>query len=133
MRKEVKEKPKYAVVAAVQLASVTDVEFEASLAELRDLAKTLGFEITATFTQKRPSFDTTAYLGVGKRQEIRAFVDNEPVELERTPQQDRPCRRCRGASRTRGGAMRAVPRLRRDERDAVKGLCERFGQVIQTK
>ena len=88
MRKEVKEKPKYAVVAAVQRPNVSDVEFESSLAELRDLAKTLGFEITATFTQKRSSFDTTAYLGAGKRQEIREFVDNapEPVTFEHTPQ-----------------------------------------------
>ncbi len=87
MRKEVKAKPKYAVVAAVQLSNVSDVEFEASLAELRDLAKTLGFTITATFTQKRSSFDATAYLGTGKREEIRAFVDNEaePVESQRIP------------------------------------------------
>ena len=88
MRKEVKEKPKYAVVAAVQLPNVSDVEFEASLAELRDLAKTLGYQITATFTQKRSSFDSTAYLGTGKREEIRRFVDSEaePVELEKIPQ-----------------------------------------------
>ena len=79
MRKEVKEKPRYAVVAAVQLPAVSDVEFEASLAELRDLAKTLGYTTTATFTQKRTSFDTTAYLGTGKREEIRAFVDSEPA------------------------------------------------------
>ena len=85
--KEVKTKPQYAIVAAVQLPNVSDVEFEASLTELRDLAKTLGYEITATFTQKRASFDATAYLGAGKREEIRAFVDNEPLlaELERTP------------------------------------------------
>ncbi len=88
MPKEVKEKPQYAVVAAVQLPNVCDVEFEASLAELRDLAKTLGYTITATFTQKRSSFDTTAYLGTGKREEIRAFVDNEPapVAFEKMPQ-----------------------------------------------
>ena len=88
MQKEVKAKSKYAVVAAVQLPNVSDVEFEASLAELRDLAKTLGFEITATFTQKRTSFDATAYLGTGKREEIRAFVDNEPaaVLLEKIPE-----------------------------------------------
>ena len=79
MQKEVKEKPKYAVVAAVQLPNVSDVEFEASLAELRDLAKTLGYTITAAFTQKRASFDTTAYLGTGKREEIRSFVDSEPA------------------------------------------------------
>ena len=79
MQKEVKEKPRYAIVAAVQLPKVSDIEFEASLAELRDLAKTLGYQITATFTQKRGSFDTTAYLGKGKREEIRAFVDSEPA------------------------------------------------------
>ena len=85
MRKEVKDQPQYAIVASVQLPNVTDVEFEASLAELRDLAKTLGYTITATFTQKRTSFDTTAYLGTGKREEIRAFIDKEPDpdELDR--------------------------------------------------
>ena len=65
------------MVAAVQLPSVSDTEFEASLAELRDLAKTLGFKVLHTFTQKRAGFDTTAYLGVGKREEIRHFVNNE--------------------------------------------------------
>ncbi len=79
MQKEAKEKPAYAVVAAVQLPNVSDVEFEASLAELRDLAKTLGFQVTASFTQKRSSFDATAYLGAGKREEIREFVDSEPA------------------------------------------------------
>ncbi|MBP6367659.1 MAG: GTPase HflX [Nitrosomonas sp.] len=74
---EVKEKPKYAIVAAVQLPSVNDVEFEASLTELRELAKTLGYKVVSTFVQKRSSFDTTAYLGVGKRQEIRSFVHND--------------------------------------------------------
>ena len=77
MRAEVKEKTKYAVVAAVQLPGVSDVEFDASLVELRDLAKTLGFKVTRTFTQKRSAFDSAAYLGVGKREEIRCFV-NEP-------------------------------------------------------
>ncbi len=79
MPKEDKEQPRYAVVAAVQLPNISDAEFESSLAELRDLAKTLGFEITATFTQKRASFDAGAYLGSGKREEIRAFVDSEPL------------------------------------------------------
>ncbi|NNM81365.1 MAG: GTPase HflX, partial [Burkholderiales bacterium] len=81
MRKEIGTK--YAVMAAVQLPDVSDVEFEASLAELRDLAKTLGYEITATFTQKRSNFDATAYLGTGKREEIRAFVNAGMPEPER--------------------------------------------------
>ncbi|MEK6596546.1 MAG: GTPase HflX, partial [Pseudomonadota bacterium] len=77
MQIEVKEKSKYAIVAAVQLPSVSDVEFEASLSELSELARTLGYEVVSTFVQKRSSFDTTAYLGVGKRQQIRCFVNNE--------------------------------------------------------
>jgi GTP-binding protein HflX len=88
MRKEIKEQPKYSVVAAVQLPIVSDSEFAASLAELRDLAKTLGYTVSATFTQNRTSFDTTAYLGSGKREEIRSFVDSEPapVAFEKMPQ-----------------------------------------------
>jgi GTP-binding protein HflX len=79
MQTEAQEKPKYAVVAAVQLPNVSDIEFEASLNELRELAKTLGYVVVHTFTQKRASFDMTAYLGVGKREEIRGFVNNEPL------------------------------------------------------
>lgn len=77
MQKDVKEKPNYAIVAAVQIPSVTDIEFEASLNELRELAKTLGFTVVKTFVQKRAGFDVTAYLGAGKRQEIRDYVNNE--------------------------------------------------------
>jgi GTP-binding protein HflX len=78
MQNETKEKPQYAAVAAVQLPGVSDLEFEASLTELRELAKTLGFKVTRSFMQKRAGFDSTAYLGVGKRQEIRRFVNSEP-------------------------------------------------------
>jgi GTP-binding protein HflX len=59
-----------AIVAAVQLPSVSDVEFDASLSELRQLAKTLGFEVVATFTQKRAGFERAAYFGTGKREEL---------------------------------------------------------------
>ena len=76
MQKEVQDKTQYAIAAAVQLPGVSDAEFEASLAELRELAKTLGFKVTRTFVQKRTSFDRAAYLGVGKRAEIRRFVNN---------------------------------------------------------
>ena len=84
MQNEVKEMRKSAVIAAVQLPSVNDAEFEASIAELRDLAKTLGFNVVRTFTQKRTSFDRTAYLGEGKREEMRRFVGNEPGDDQET-------------------------------------------------
>ena len=86
MRTEVKEKAQCAVVAAVQLPGVSDVEFEASLVELRDLAKTLGFKVVRTFTQKRTAFDAAAYLGIGKREEIRCFVnDTEAADPDSDP------------------------------------------------
>jgi len=75
MQTEEKIALRYAVVAAVQLPSITDLEFEASLTELRELAKTLGYEVVHTFVQKRSTFDMTGYLGVGKRQEIKEFVN----------------------------------------------------------
>ncbi len=77
MRSEAKATPIRAVIAAVQLPGVSDIEFELSVNELRGLGKTLGFDIVGTFTQKRTSFDTTGYLGVGKRQELRRFVEGE--------------------------------------------------------
>lgn len=83
MHTETHEKPLTAIVAAVQLPTVSDYEFEASLNELRELAKTLGFKVVQTFIQKRSGFDTTAYLGVGKRQEISQFVNHEAgIEID---------------------------------------------------
>src|ERR1035437_8358604 len=87
MSKEVKVIPQRAVVAAVQLPTVSDAELESSLNELRELAKTLGFEVVATFTQKRASFDSAAYLGAGKREEMRRFVQGE---TEAEPSDDAP-------------------------------------------
>lgn len=67
---------KRAIVVAVQLQNVTDLEFDASLNELRELAKTLGFEVVATLIQKRDAFDASAYLGTGKREELKELVQS---------------------------------------------------------
>src|SRR3954451_10564896 len=82
MLQDTKEKPKRAIVAAVQLPDTSDIEFEASLTELRQLAKTLGFEVMGTFTQKRAQFDPAADFGTGKREELRRFIYNKPEETE---------------------------------------------------
>jgi GTP-binding protein HflX len=100
MRNETKANPTRAVVAAVQLPGVSDIEFELSVNELRGLGKTLRFEIVGTFTQKRVAFDTTGYLGVGKRQEMRRFVEGEP-------EPDPSSRPATFKRATRSGAVRA--------------------------
>jgi GTP-binding protein HflX len=69
-----------AIVAAVHLSSVSDAEFQASLAELRQLAKTLGFEVVATFTQKLAHINAGAYFGTGKREELRLLCEQERIE-----------------------------------------------------
>jgi GTPase len=51
MQSEIKAPEMHAVVAAVQLPTVSDIEFEASLNELRELAKTLGYKVVHTFVQ----------------------------------------------------------------------------------
>ncbi len=81
------EKPSVtrALIVAVQLDSVSDVEFESSLAELGDLAKTLGMDVVGQFTQKRSSFDSTAYMGVGKRGEIQHFIESRQADVEASP------------------------------------------------
>src|SRR2546426_3329872 len=81
MVQEVDQKRARAIVAAVQLSSVSDVEFDASLTELRQLAKTLGFEVVGKFTQKRAGFDSTAYFGTGKREELRLMREQEAADL----------------------------------------------------
>src|SRR5258706_3261546 len=81
MIQETEQKPSRAIVAAVQLSSVSDEEFEASLTELRQLAKTLGFEVVGTFTQKRAGFDAAAYFGKGKREELRLMREQEVVDV----------------------------------------------------
>src|SRR5437588_4416002 len=70
-----------AIVAAVQLSSVGEVEFDASLTELRQLAKTLGFEVVGKFTQKRAGFDSAAYFGTGKREELRLMREQQSADL----------------------------------------------------
>ena len=71
-----------ALIVAVQLDHISDVEFESSLSELGELAKTLGLEVVGQFTQKRASFDSTAYMGVGKRDEIKQFLQNEETDTK---------------------------------------------------
>jgi GTP-binding protein HflX len=78
---EAEPKRTRAIVAAVQRPSVSDLEFEASLEELRQLAKTLGFEVVTRFTQKRAGFEKAAYFGTGKREELRALREQDAVNV----------------------------------------------------
>jgi GTP-binding protein HflX len=73
------DRPRRAVLVAVQLPSVDDAELQSSLGELRRLAKTLGVEVVGTVTQKRASFDPGAYLGSGRRAELKQLVERGTI------------------------------------------------------
>ena len=70
-----------AIVAAVQLSNVSDMEFDASLAELRQLGKTLGFEVVGRFTQNLAHFNSGGYFGTGKREELRLLCEQERADV----------------------------------------------------
>jgi len=55
-----------AVLVAVQLPDVADVDHAADLAELRRLVDTLGYEVVGTVSQKRGAIAAAAVLGEGK-------------------------------------------------------------------
>ena len=75
---ETHERPLRALAVAVQLPGTSDTELEVSVGELRELARTLGFDVVGTLVQKRAAFDPTGYLGVGKRRELRRIVEHGP-------------------------------------------------------
>ena len=57
--------PLRAAIVAVQLPDVDDEAFEASVAELHRLGRTLGVVVVATVTQRRQSLHPAAVLGSG--------------------------------------------------------------------
>ena len=83
MQTDLADEPRKAIVASVQRPNVSDAEFEASLAELRELAKTLGYRVVHTFTQKRAGFDLLQSGGVGAVASVPVVVFSAPFLILR--------------------------------------------------
>src|SRR5687768_12998155 len=95
-------KPGRAVLLAVQLPDVDEAELADSIAELGRLAKTLGVEVVAKMTQRRDRFDPGAYVGTGKREELKKLIeggtaDTILVDHEISPSQARNLEKETGA------------------------------------
>jgi GTP-binding protein HflX len=78
MTDERSARPK-AVLVAVQLPGVDDVQHEADLAELGRLVHTLGLDVVGRVTQRRPSLRSGTVLGLGKLRELAAWTGGEGV------------------------------------------------------
>jgi len=77
MKQELKEtqKPRSkAVLVGIQLPRVSDEETRDSLAELRRLVDTLGFEVIGELSQKRQGTGAALVLGEGKLSELARFT-----------------------------------------------------------
>jgi GTPase len=68
-----------AVLVAIQLPGVTDVEHAADLAELGRLVKTLGFDVAGTVTQRRDALAAAAVLGEGKLKDLAELTGGKGV------------------------------------------------------
>jgi GTP-binding protein HflX len=80
-----------------------DLDFEASLAEFDELARSAGAEVVTTLVQRRPRPDAATLVGTGKIEEIEGVVASSDADLvlfdrDLTPSQMRnlearlPCR-----------------------------------------
>ncbi len=63
-----------AVIAAVQLPGVSDIEHAGDIAELSRLLKTLGYKVVGAVSQRRSGVGSAAVFGPGKLREIAAYT-----------------------------------------------------------
>jgi GTP-binding protein HflX len=75
-----------AVLVAVQLPDVDDVQHAADLAELGRLVQTLGYRVIATVSQRRGSLAPAAVLGEGKLRELGEITGGPGVVPSGAPQ-----------------------------------------------
>ena len=91
------------LTAAPAVPSEGDLDFDASLAEFEELARSAGAEVTATIIQRRPRPDAATLVGTGKIEEIEGVVASSEADVvlfdhDLTPSQMRnlearlPCR-----------------------------------------
>jgi len=89
--------------SATSASLIVDLDFEASLAEFEELARSAGAEIAATLVQRRPRPDAATLVGQGKLDEIEGVIASTGAHLvlfdhDLTPSQLRnletrlPCR-----------------------------------------
>ena len=58
-----------------------DLDFDASLAEFEELARSAGAEVSATIIQRRPRPDAATLVGTGKIEEIEAIVLSSEADI----------------------------------------------------
>ncbi|TFB23128.1 GTPase HflX [Filobacillus milosensis] len=83
-----------AILVGCQIQTEDDRSFQSSMEELLALAKTVDAEVLETFVQKREKVHTAYYIGTGKTEDIKHYIEEHDVEVaiinsELTPSQSR--------------------------------------------
>ncbi len=68
-----------AVLVGVQLPGISDSDHAGDLSELGRLVKTLGFEVTATVSQRRDALAAAAVIGEGKLKDLAKLTGGKGV------------------------------------------------------
>jgi GTP-binding protein HflX len=74
-----------AVLVGIQTPDVDDVSNETSLGELARLAKTLGYEVVGTLSQKRKGTGAASLLGSGKLAELAVLTGGTGIVSSMAP------------------------------------------------
>jgi GTP-binding protein HflX len=66
---------------AVLLGIIESSRDQESMEELKDLAETAGAQVVGVITQKRKGIDSAHYIGKGKLEELKSFIQNNEVDV----------------------------------------------------
>ena len=66
---------------AILVAIISSPEDEETLNELKELAVTAGAEVIGILTQKKKGINKAHYIGKGKLEELKMFVENQQADL----------------------------------------------------
>ena len=69
------------VSSPVEVGRAADLDFDASLAEFEELARSAGAEVAATSVQRRPRPDPATLVGGGKLEEIEGVIASTNADL----------------------------------------------------
>ena len=115
-----------AVLCAVQLPGVSDVDHAADLGELGRLCHTLGFDVVATVSQKRDALAAAAVVGEGKLRELGDLTGGTGVVESRAPER-------KDKARAKRMAAAEVDEQRGDDADEDAGVGDARSPVPEAK
>ncbi|MCG7339574.1 GTPase HflX [Staphylococcus sp. ACRSN] len=70
-----------AVLVGVHAQSEDEFNFESTMEELASLSETCQLDVKAQFTQNKQHFDNKYYVGKGKLEEVKAYVEFHDIDV----------------------------------------------------